>query len=157
MRPASEGESAEILVVDNCSRDGSAEIVTAEFSGSGVPVRLIRSDVNLGFGVANNRAIEAARDAISPYSTPTHFSFRRARPRHRAHGIRPFSRSRWCAARGARWRLAAFGAHVSIVLRMLLCLRTRVALPRSRFFSAAERTWADPAVPATWIGSPALS
>ena len=65
VRALAGGLSAEILVVDNASRDGSADMVAAEFSGSGVPVRLIRSDVNLGFGVANNRAIEAARGPLS--------------------------------------------------------------------------------------------
>jgi GT2 family glycosyltransferase len=55
-----EGKSAEILVVDNASADGSADMVDREFSPSAVSVRLIRSDVNLGFGVANNLAIEAA-------------------------------------------------------------------------------------------------
>lgn len=52
--------SAEILVVDNGSRDGSAAMVEREFS-TGIPVRLIRSAANLGFGAANNLAIESAR------------------------------------------------------------------------------------------------
>jgi GT2 family glycosyltransferase len=52
--------SAEILVVDNASSDGSARMVETEFSASAVPVRLFRSTVNLGFGAANNLALEAA-------------------------------------------------------------------------------------------------
>jgi hypothetical protein len=47
----------EIFVVDNVSRDGSAEMVKAEFPY----VRLVRADVNLGFAAANNRALELAR------------------------------------------------------------------------------------------------
>lgn len=52
------GAAAEVLVIDNASSDGSAEMVAREFADS---VRLLRSDVNLGFGVANNVAIEAAQ------------------------------------------------------------------------------------------------
>ncbi|WP_420236774.1 glycosyltransferase family 2 protein [Telmatobacter bradus] len=51
-------ESAEIVVVDNASADGSAAMVEAEFAGR---VRLIDGGANLGFGVANNLAIEAAQ------------------------------------------------------------------------------------------------
>jgi GT2 family glycosyltransferase len=54
------GTAAEILAVDNASSDGSAEMVEREFPHAAVPVRLIRSSVNLGFGAANNLAIEAA-------------------------------------------------------------------------------------------------
>jgi GT2 family glycosyltransferase len=55
------GLSAEVLVVDNASGDGSAEMVESEFCASAIPVRLIRSAVNLGFGAANNLAIAAAQ------------------------------------------------------------------------------------------------
>lgn len=52
------GTAAEVLVVDNASCDGSAAMVAREFSDS---VRLLCSDVNLGFGAANNAAMEAAQ------------------------------------------------------------------------------------------------
>jgi len=45
------------IVVDNDSKDGSAELVSKEFPA----VRLIRSPVNLGFARANNQAWEIAR------------------------------------------------------------------------------------------------
>ena len=44
----------EIIVVDNASSDGSADMVEAKFPR----VKLIRSDENLGFAKANNLAIE---------------------------------------------------------------------------------------------------
>jgi GT2 family glycosyltransferase len=53
----SDGLRIETLVVDNHSSDGSPEMVEKEFPH----VRVLRSTVNLGFGAANNLAIQAAR------------------------------------------------------------------------------------------------
>jgi len=47
-------ESVEVVVVDNASSDGSADMVEREFP----EVRLIRSGVNLGFSGGNNLALE---------------------------------------------------------------------------------------------------
>lgn len=47
----------EILVVDNCSKDNSKELVLAEFS----KVRWVQNESNEGFGRANNIGIEKAR------------------------------------------------------------------------------------------------
>ena len=53
-----QGITSEVLVIDNASSDGSAEMVAREFPDT---VRLIRSEINLGFGPANNLAANAAR------------------------------------------------------------------------------------------------
>ncbi len=53
---AQEGSYGEIVVVDNASTDGSAEMVRSEFPAC----RLLALDDNLGFGAANNRAAAAA-------------------------------------------------------------------------------------------------
>jgi len=54
---ASVGISYEVIVVDNCSRDGSADMVAAEFP----QVRLIRSPRNGGFSFGNNLGLRQAR------------------------------------------------------------------------------------------------
>ncbi|HYM20924.1 MAG TPA: glycosyltransferase [Candidatus Kapabacteria bacterium] len=51
------GLAGEIFVVDNASRDGSAEMVRASFPD----VRLIALEENLGFGKANNIAMKQAQ------------------------------------------------------------------------------------------------
>lgn len=49
-------EHHEIIVVDNDSQDGSAEMVATDFP----KVKLIRNPENQGFGAANNRGLEIA-------------------------------------------------------------------------------------------------
>jgi len=63
---ASRGIAFETYVVDNCSNDGSAEMVHAEFPG----VHLIASDKNGGYSYANNLGLRAilARNPTPPYT-----------------------------------------------------------------------------------------
>ena len=147
--------SAEILVVDNGSRDGSADMVAAEFSASGTPVRLIRSDVNLGFGVANNRAIESARGRYLVLLNSDAFSHSGSLARAIAHIAADVSTGIGGArlvGRDGAWQPAAhMFPSISRDAFVLTGLASR--FPRSRFFSAPERTWADPAAPADvdWV------
>jgi GT2 family glycosyltransferase len=55
------GAKIEVIVVDNGSQDGSAEMVGREFGGF---TRLIRNAENRGFCAANNQGIQAARGAF---------------------------------------------------------------------------------------------
>jgi len=58
--PLPEGLTREIIVVDDCSNDGSAEIVEDFIANSPVPAKLIRHTVNQGKGAAIRTAIQAA-------------------------------------------------------------------------------------------------
>ena len=49
--------SAEVIVVDNGSKDGSADMVAEQLRD----VRIIRNSENLGFAAANNQAIQVAK------------------------------------------------------------------------------------------------
>jgi GT2 family glycosyltransferase len=51
-----DGLTADVMVVDNASSDGSADMVTAEFPS----VHLIRNAKNMGFAAANNQALRIA-------------------------------------------------------------------------------------------------
>ncbi len=53
----------EVVLVDNGSSDGSADMAEREFAGR-LPLRIVRSPVNLGFCAGNNRGIEASRGAL---------------------------------------------------------------------------------------------
>lgn len=57
---ASLGDADEVIVVDNSSKDGSAAMVEAEFP----EFRLIKNDLNRGFGAANNQGMDAATGDI---------------------------------------------------------------------------------------------
>lgn len=51
------GRASEVIVIDNASDDGSADMVAAEFP----QVRLIRNSENRGFAAANNQGFAIAR------------------------------------------------------------------------------------------------
>jgi N-acetylglucosaminyl-diphospho-decaprenol L-rhamnosyltransferase len=54
---AADGLDLEVIVADNTSKDGTADLVAARYPG----VQLIRTGGNLGFGKANNLAFRQAR------------------------------------------------------------------------------------------------
>jgi GT2 family glycosyltransferase len=147
--------SAEILVVDNASADGSADMVEAEFSSSSSPVRLIRSKVNLGFGVANNVAMEAAEGHYLVLLNSDAFFH----PGALGLALNHMDAETTAGIGGARlvgrdgaWQPSARAFH-SILIDSLVLTGLSTRFPHSRIFGAPARTWADPnrAAEVDWV------
>ena len=140
------GLSAEVLVVDNGSSDGSPEMVAHEFSGTRIPVRLIRSDVNLGFGVPNNLALEAAQGRYLVLLNSDAFfhpgALRLALEHMDADPSVGIGGARLVGRDGA-WQPSA-RSFPSIWRDALVLTGLSTRFPRSRIFGAPDRTWADP-------------
>jgi GT2 family glycosyltransferase len=141
----------EIFVVDNNSRDGSVAMVEAEFPH----VRVIQSEVNLGFGAANNEALKLARgkyvvllnsDAfLCPRSLELSIHYMEENPQVGLAGGRLVGRD-FSLQPSARM-------FPSILSDFLVLTGLAHKFPKSRFFGQFDRTWADPMQPAEvdWV------
>lgn len=149
------GLTGEILVVDNASSDGSAEMVEEEFAHSSCPIRLIRSKVNLGFAAANNLAMEAALGRYLVLLNSDAFF----QPGALRLSIQHMDADTTVGVGGARlvgphgeWQPSARAFpslwHVFVVFSGLAS-----RYPKSRIFGAFDRTWANPDVQAEvdWV------
>jgi GT2 family glycosyltransferase len=140
-----EGLNTEILVVDNNSRDGSDEMVEREFP----QVRLIRAGTNLGFGSANNVALEQARGRYFVLLNSDAF----LRPGALALAIRHMDENPDCGLAGGRQTgrsgsLQPSARSFPTILDEVIVLSGLAArYPKSRFFGRFDRTWADPNEP----------
>lgn len=143
--------TTETFVVDNGSTDGSIEMVEREFPH----VRLIQSDINLGFGVANNVALKQARGRYfvllnsDAFFTPGSL--------HRS--IQHMDETPQCGLGGALlqyrnggWQPSAKTFH-SIVGDLTVLTGLADKFPKSRFFGQMSRTWTDESQPASvdWV------
>lgn len=150
-----EGTAAEVLVVDNGSRDGSAEMVEAEFAAARTPVRLFRSAINLGFAAANNLAMEQARGRYIVLLNSDAFfhpgALRLAIEHMEADPSAGIGGARLVGRDGA-WQPSARMFH-SIGRDALVMTGLAARYPRSRVFGAPDRTWASPDEPASvdWV------
>jgi GT2 family glycosyltransferase len=147
--------SAEILVVDNASRDGSAGMVENEFGSSAVPVRVIRSDVNLGFGGANNLALDQARGRYIVLLNSDAFLDSGALNLAVEHMDRSPATGFGGAKLVGRDRVMQPSARCfhSTWNDGLILTGLAARFPQSRIFGAPDRTWADPDVAASvdWV------
>jgi GT2 family glycosyltransferase len=141
----------EILLVDNASRDGSAEMVAEEFPD----VRLFRTDRNLGFGNANNVALREARGEYIVLLNSDAFM----KPGALARAVEHMDANPACGLGGGM--LVGREGDLQPSARMYhtvgrdLMVMTGLAyrFPKSRVFGSLDRTWADPSVPAKvdWV------
>jgi GT2 family glycosyltransferase len=147
----SNGISCEIIVIDNASGDGSADMVEAQFP----EVRLMRSAINLGFAAANNRAFESARGRyivlLNSDAFPGAGSLRLAIERMDAYPKAGLASGR-LVGRDGSWQPSA--RMFPSPLNYLLAVSGLAAkYPHSRFFGRADRTWAGVLEPAMvdWV------
>jgi GT2 family glycosyltransferase len=137
----SAGLHVEISIVDNHSSDGSPEMIEASFP----QVRLIRSSVNLGFGAANNAALEGCSGRYIVLLNSDAFlcpgSLRLA-VRHMDENPRAGLGGGRLVGRDFSWQPSArmFPGILSD-LSVMTGLASR--FPKSRIFGFFDRTWAD--------------
>ncbi len=150
-----QSQTAEVLVVDNASTDGSPEMVSREFSTSQIPVRLIRSNVNLGFGVANNLALDKAQGQYPVLLNSDAFFH----PGSLRHAIEHMNSNSSAGVGGARlvgrdgsWQPSARNFH-TIWGTTLVLTGLSTTYSHSRVLGAPDRSWADPLQPAEtdWV------
>ena len=141
----------QVLVVDNASKDGSADMVAQRFP----QVELIRSQINLGFVAGNNLAFPHARGRYVVLLNSDAFLYPEALTRSVAHmdahpevGLG----GGMLVSRDGQLQPSA-RIFPSLLNDFLTISGLAAARPKSRFFGRFDRTWADPAVaaPVDWV------
>jgi hypothetical protein len=145
------GLRSEIFVVDNGSADGSPEMVGREFPH----VQLIQSAENLGFGAANNLAMEASRGSYVVLLNSDAFLC----PGSLRLAVRNMERSPRAGLAGGQltgrdlsWQPSArMFPHVITDAFVITGLAAK--FPKSPIFGRFDRTWADPSQPSKvdWV------
>jgi GT2 family glycosyltransferase len=142
---------AEVIVVDNASTDGSPEMIELDFP----QVRLIRSEVNLGFAAANNVALQEARGRYFVLLNSDAFLAKGAL----ALAIRHMNESPEVGLGGCKligrdgsWQPSSRCFH-SVLDDAIVLSGLAARYPRSKFFGRFDRTWADQNKPARvdWV------
>ncbi|SNS47943.1 hypothetical protein SAMN05421770_1011151 [Granulicella rosea] len=137
----SAGLNIEILVVDNASKDGSPEMVERDFPQA----RVMRSDVNLGFGAANNVALREARGRYHVLLNSDAFF----QPRALELAIRHMDATPDCGLGGGRLigrdgeGQPSSRCFHSVTGDFIVLTGLAAMFPKSKFFGAFDRTWAD--------------
>jgi GT2 family glycosyltransferase len=148
---AAAGIAHEIIVVDNASHDGSANMVANEFP----QVTLLRAPHNLGFAAANNLGYAAARGEFLALVNPDAFP----EPGALQVGLARM-RSQAGVALAGGLLIGRHGQPEPSARQFPSPLNDFLALsglaarfPRSRLFGRFDRTWADPEAAAAvdWV------
>ena len=136
------GLRSQVIVVDNASRDGSADMVAQAFP----QFELVRSTANLGFAAANNVGFRRALGRYVVLLNPDAFlgegSLARVMARMDATPGAGLAGGRLLDRNG---KLEPSGRLFPSLFNELL-VRSGLAarFPRSRMFGRFDRTWADP-------------
>lgn len=136
------GMSYEIIVVDNASKDGSAEMVEREFPH----LRLIKSEINLGFAGGNNRGFAVAHGRYIVLLNSDAF----LKPNALQKAFEKMEADQNIGLGGAkligRDDLPQPSARMfpSILNDFLILSGLSDRFPKSKFFGRPDRTWADP-------------
>ncbi len=151
LKECAAGLALEIMVVDNGSRDGSVEMLERDFPDA----RLIRSDVNLGFGAANNRALQLAHGRYIVLLNSDGFLTRgslRCAIEHMDNEPEVGLGGGRLVGEEHSWQPSA-RAFPSLLNDFLMLSGLASRFPHSRFFGRADRTWADPmeATEVDWV------
>jgi len=141
----------QVIVVDNASTDGSPRMIEEEFPD----VMLIRSEVNLGFGPANNLGFRSAGGRylvlLNSDAFLTEGSLERSVVHMDATPGTGLGGGRLTGRDGSWQPSARMFPTVFNDLLVLSGLASR--FPHSRFFGRADRTWASPmeATEVDWV------
>jgi GT2 family glycosyltransferase len=151
LRREARGLSYETIVVDNASRDGSADMAAAEFP----EMRIIRSKINLGFAAANNLAFKVTRGRYVVLLNSDAF----LRPNALRDSIARMDSNPRAGLAGGRLvgRDGSFQPsarmYPSLFNNFLTMSGLAANYPHSRLLGRMDRTWADPLQPAQvdWV------
>jgi len=136
------GLSAEVIVLDNASRDGTAELVGRDYPW----VRLIASEDNLGFAAGNNMAARHASGRylllLNPDAFPDAGSLRQGLLMLDQHSDVGLAGGELIGADGSRQPSARMFPTLRDEFFTLSGLAAR--FPNSSFLARLDRRWADP-------------
>lgn len=145
------GVDGQVIVVDNASNDGSADMIGNEFPN----VRLVRSELNLGFGNANNRGFPLCSAPYVVLLNTDAFLHRSSLKCALAHmEMRPSAGLGGALLIGRDGTLQPSARCFPTAWLELFNLSGLAArFPQNRLFGRLDRTWADPRQPAEvdWV------
>jgi GT2 family glycosyltransferase len=142
---------SEVIVVDNASHDGTAEVIESRHPW----VRLIKSPENLGFAAANNLAARHASGRLllllNPDAMPEQGVITEAVDKMARHQKVGLAGGRLLAADGSTQPSARM--FPSLLNEWLVLSGLADRHPQSKFFGRFNRTWADAGVSAKvdWV------
>ena len=142
---------AQIIVVDNASSDGSADLIADQYPW----VNLIRSRQNLGFAAGNNLAVRQALAPVILFLNPDAIPIAGTILR----GLEQFREDKRIGLAGARL-LGEDGVtqpsarmFPNLLQEIFVLSGLAAKYPRSKWFGHLDRTWADADTPAhvDWV------